>query len=101
MHDVEPHPTADSPGDAPDRSPDSAEEPAEPPPVRPDSVIGDVLWERPDARRVLFEQFRLPCYRCECRYSETLAQGTSYCGVDLDAVVARLNQCPPRDTPAS
>ena len=97
MHDVEPDPTADSPAD----SPDSAEEPSEPPPVRPDSLIGNVLWERPDGRRVLFEQFGLPCYRCECRYGETLAQGMSYCGTNLDAVVERLNQCPPRETPAS
>lgn len=70
--------------------------PDEPEPVRRDSLIANVLLQRPDARRVLFEEFQLPCYRCEARYSETVAEGVGYTGLDPDAVVARLNACPPK-----
>jgi hypothetical protein len=67
---------------------------APPSPVRRDSVIDDILRTRPDAARVLQEEFNLPCWDCDVRFSETLETGVSYTGLDPDAVIARLNQCP-------
>jgi hypothetical protein len=62
--------------------------------VRRDSIIAQVLDARPDAARVLFEEFNLPCVTCEVAFYETLAEGVSYTGLDPDVVVARLNRCP-------
>jgi hypothetical protein len=73
--------------------------------VERDSIIADVLESRPDAARVLYEEFHLPCVSCEVAFSETLAEGVSYTGLDPEVVIARLNQCPlegrPRRPPAT
>jgi hybrid cluster-associated redox disulfide protein len=61
-------------------------------PVRRDTLLDDVCLTRPDAERVLFEEFKLPCYDCEVRMFETVEQACSYYGLDPDAMVARLNQ---------
>lgn len=63
-------------------------------PVRRDSLIADVIDARPDAARVLFEEFKLPCVTCEVSLHETLEAGVSYTGLDPEVVVARLNRCP-------
>ena len=62
-------------------------------PVRRDTLMDDVLETRPDARRVLWEEFQLPCYDCEVALYETVEQGCSYRGIDPDVMVARLNAC--------
>ena len=57
---------------------------------------------RPDAARVLYEEFGLPCYDCEVAFHESTGQGLSYHrGLDLTVVLARLNALPraaPPDT---
>lgn len=63
-------------------------------PVRPDSLIYDVMLARPEAERVLQEEFGLPCHRCEVSLKETVAQGARLYGLDPAQVVARLNECP-------
>lgn len=68
--------------------------------MRRDSLIDDVLETRPDAARVLFEEFKLPCYDCEVALHETIEQGCSYYDLDPDVLVARLNQCPLGPPPA-
>jgi hypothetical protein len=57
-------------------------------------LIADVIDARPDAARVLFEEYDLPCVTCEVSFHETIEVGVAYRGLDADAVVARLNQCP-------
>jgi hypothetical protein len=70
-------------------------------PVRRESLVDDVCMTRPDAERVLFEEFKLPCYDCEVRFHETIAQACSYYGIDPEVMLARLNQLtvvpPPKD----
>lgn len=70
-------------------------------PVRPDSILYDVMLARPEAERVLLEEFGLPCYRCEVSLKETVAQGARLYGLDPERVVARLNACPlwPEEAP--
>lgn len=74
--------------------------PADPGPVRGDSLIYDVMAARPDAERVLFEEFGLPCYRCEVSLRETVEDGARLYGLDPARVVERLNACPPLPAPA-
>jgi hypothetical protein len=69
-------------------------------PVRRNSLVDDVCVTRPDAERVLFEEFKLPCYDCEVRFHETVEQACSYYGIDPDLMVKRLNELvvlPPED----
>jgi hypothetical protein len=70
-------------------------------PVTRDSIIFRVMLARPDSERVLFEEFKLPCYTCEVSYTESVGDGARIYGLDPDLVVARLNQCPlaPEDVP--
>lgn len=63
-------------------------------PVRRDSIIARVMQGRPQAEQVLYEEFGLPCYRCEVSLTETVGEGALLYGLDPDAVVARLNDCP-------
>lgn len=78
--------------------------------VRPDTLIADVIFEplpntpgptpyRPDAARVLYEEFGLPCCECEVAFHETFEQGVPCAGHDVAAVVSRLNACPPAHQP--
>lgn len=78
-----------------DREPDRG-------PVRRDTLLDDVCVTRPDAERVLFEEFKLPCYDCEVRFYETVEQACSYYGIDPDVMVERLNELPlgPEEEPA-
>ena len=62
-------------------------------PVRPDSLIADVIDARPDAARVLFEEFNLPCVNCEVSLHETIEVGVAYTGLDPKVVARRLNRC--------
>jgi hybrid cluster-associated redox disulfide protein len=62
-------------------------------PVRRESVIARVMQARPEAERVLYEEFGLPCYRCEVSLTETVGDGARLYGLDPEAVVARLNAC--------
>ena len=64
--------------------------PAPPDEVGPQTLIADVLARRPQAARVLFEDFGLPCYRCPGRFVEGLAEGISYRGLDAEDVLARI-----------
>ena len=68
-------------------------------PLRRDQSIAEIIEARPDAARVLFEDYGLPCYCCEVRYRESLAEGLAYSGHDPEQVLARLEQCPPRGDP--
>ena len=63
-------------------------------PVRRDSIIARVMQGRPDAEQVLYEEFGLPCYRCDVSLTETVGDGALLYGLDPDVVVARLNACP-------
>jgi hybrid cluster-associated redox disulfide protein len=63
-------------------------------PVKRTSLIADVIETRPDAARVLFETWKLPCYDCEVSFHETIEQGASYYGIDPDEMVRRLEACP-------
>jgi hybrid cluster-associated redox disulfide protein len=65
-----------------------------PGPVTRKTVIADVLDTRPLAGRVLREAFQLPCEECVVAERETIEEGARYYGLDPDAIVARLNQCP-------
>lgn len=77
--------------------PQPADEPSpDPGPVGPDSLIAQVMLARPDAERVLYEEFGLPCYRCVISLKESVAEGARLYGLDPARVVARLNECPPR-----
>lgn len=63
-------------------------------PVRKDTLLDDVCMTRPDAERVLFEDFKLPCYDCEVRFYESVEQACSYYSIDVDVMVKRLNELP-------
>lgn len=70
-------------------------------PVRRDSILARVILARPDAGRVLYEEFKLPCVECAAVWSETVEFGVCLTGLDPDRVVARLNECPlgPEEAP--
>ena len=57
-----------------------------------------MLESIPDAARILYEEFNLPCVTCEVAYSETLEEGLSYSGLDPDVVLARLTGSPSGET---
>lgn len=63
-------------------------------PVGPDTLLAAVMLGRPDAERVLQEEFGLPCYRCPVSFVETVAQGARLHSMDPEALVERLNACP-------
>ena len=63
-------------------------------PVERGSIIARVILGRPDAERVLYEEFGLPCYDCPAVWTETIETGMCLTGIDPDVVVARLEQCP-------
>ena len=86
----------DEPPPAPEGDPEPDPEPDR---VRPDSLIDDILLARPDAARVLYEEFDLPCWDCDVRFTETLETGVSYTGLDPGVVAERLSQCPVRRRP--
>lgn len=72
----------------------------EPPPAAPASTrverttpIHVVLDSRPDAGRVLREEFGLPCEECVVAEVETLEEGARYYGLDVEKLVRRLNEC--------
>jgi hybrid cluster-associated redox disulfide protein len=65
------------------------------PPVTRKTLIFTVLQTRPLAGKVLREAFGLPCDECVVSETETIEQGARYYGHDADAIVARLNECPP------
>ncbi len=68
------------------------------------SKISDVIFApngdtshplyRPDAARILHEEFGLPCYDCEVAFHEAFKQGLSYRQLDPTVVLARLNTLP-------
>lgn len=60
-------------------------------PVRRDTLVDDICQTRPDAERVLFEEFKLPCYDCEVRFYESVEQACSLHGLDPDLMVRRLD----------
>ena len=68
-------------------------------PVRPDSIIFRVMLARPEAERVLYEEFGLPCYDCEVSLTETVEQGARLYGLDPEVVIERLAACPLRPPP--
>lgn len=68
-------------------------------PVAADSLLTDVLWERPGAARVLYEAFGLPCVECELRWIETVADAAAYRDLPPEELVARLDACLPRRPP--
>lgn len=63
-------------------------------PIGPRTRIVDAIRWRVGADRVLLEEFGLPCYRCEARHVESLAEGVAYCGLDPRRVAARLDALP-------
>jgi hybrid cluster-associated redox disulfide protein len=56
----------------------------------------EVLETRPLAGKVLREAFGLPCEECVVAERETIEEGALYYGHDADAIVAKLNECPPK-----
>ena len=72
-----------------------------PKPVTRTSKIIDILEERPDAGRVLREVFGLPCEECVVAETETLEEGAAYYGHDLQAIIRRLEACPPAPPPGT
>jgi len=58
--------------------------------VGPKTLIAEVLARRPQAARVLMEEFGLPCYRCPGRFVEELGEGISYRGLEAEDVLARI-----------
>ena len=64
-----------------------------PDPVTRKSVIGKVLDSRPDAWKVLNDEFKLPCWDCAVAETETIEEGARYYGHDADAIVKKLNAC--------
>lgn len=70
------------------------------PPVTRDTKIIDILQSIPDAARILYEEFNLPCITCEVAYTETLEDGVSYSRLDPEVVIARLNGASGTDEPA-
>jgi hybrid cluster-associated redox disulfide protein len=66
------------------------------PPVTRKTLIIEVLESRPLAGKVLREAFGLPCEECVVAETETVEQGARYYGHDADAIVAKLNECPPK-----
>lgn len=65
------------------------------PPVTRKTLFIEVLESRPTAGKVLREAFGLPCEECVVAETETIEQGARYYGHDADAIVAKLNECPP------
>jgi hybrid cluster-associated redox disulfide protein len=65
------------------------------PPVTRKTLIFEALRTRPLAGKVLREAFGLPCEECVVSESETVEEGARYYGHDADAIVAKLNECPP------
>lgn len=63
-------------------------------PVRRDSNLARVLLARPDAVRVMHEEFQRPCWDCEVAFFETIEESARYTGLDPDLLVARLEACP-------
>jgi hybrid cluster-associated redox disulfide protein len=66
------------------------------PPVTRKSLIIEVLESRPLAGKVLREAFGLPCEECVVAETESIEEGARYYGHDADAIVAKLNECPPK-----
>jgi hybrid cluster-associated redox disulfide protein len=66
------------------------------PPVTRKTLIVEVLQTRPLAGKLLREAFGLPCDECVVSETESIEEGARYYGHDADAIVARLNECPPQ-----
>ncbi len=66
------------------------------PPVTRKSLFIEVLESRPLAGKVLREVFGLPCEECVVAETESIEEGARYYGHDADAIVAKLNECPPK-----
>lgn len=64
-------------------------------PVTRQTLIVEVLETRPLAGKVLREAFGLPCDECVVAETESIEEGARYYGHDADAIVAKLNECPP------
>ncbi|MEZ6183727.1 MAG: DUF1858 domain-containing protein [Planctomycetota bacterium] len=62
-------------------------------PVGPETLIAAVMLGRPDAERVLHEEFGLPCFRCPVSFVETVAEGARLHGLDPQALAERLSAC--------
>ena len=80
-------PSAEGAAPEPDPAPETTPSADE---VGPQTLIADVLARRPQAARVLLEEFDLPCYRCPGRFVEGLAEGISYRGLKAEDVLARI-----------
>jgi hybrid cluster-associated redox disulfide protein len=65
-----------------------AEEPG--PRFRADETIGDMLERDPRVQDVL-SGLGLPCFRCVVKDFETLSEGCAPLGLEVGAVLARLN----------
>lgn len=89
MPEEEPSEPPSAEGAAPEPEPEPAA--SAPDEVGPQTLIADVLARRPQAARVLLEEFDLPCYRCPGRFVEGLAEGISYRGLEAEAVLARID----------
>lgn len=60
-----------------------------------ETPVHEIVDGHPRAREVL-ESFGLPCWKCVVAYHESLAEGLKPHGLDLDEVLARLNELAPR-----
>lgn len=62
------------------------------PPLRPESILYDVIRDHPALRNRIAELFGKKCLSCPSSKKETLAYTAFHKGFDPDEVVRELNQ---------
>ena len=59
--------------------------------ITKDTLIGDLLKEKPEAAEVLF-QYGMGCIGCPSSQMETLAEAAQVHGIDLDELMKAINE---------
>ncbi|MFO7886919.1 MAG: DUF1858 domain-containing protein [Eubacteriales bacterium] len=59
--------------------------------ITKDTLIGDLLKEKPEAAEVLF-QYGMGCIGCPSSQMETLAEAAQVHGIDLDELMKSINE---------
>jgi hybrid cluster-associated redox disulfide protein len=59
--------------------------------ITKDTLIGDLLKEKPEAAEVLF-QYGMGCIGCPSSQMESLAEAAQVHGIDLDELMKAMNE---------
>ncbi|HCX04299.1 MAG TPA: disulfide oxidoreductase [Clostridiales bacterium] len=59
--------------------------------ITKDTLIGDLLKEKPEAAEVLF-QYGMGCIGCPSSQMESLAEAAQVHGIDLDELMKAINE---------